>query len=297
MKKEGFTLIELAVSIVLVGVMLSSMIGTLVQLKNTHSVVNEDTDARVYGALVARVINNDFLTNNGVKAITCDEDAKRTCDIELGNNQKRRLEIIVNPTNALTEIEEEGGIKIGETRYERTTLRYTDTTESTEKLLYIKTIERIISQNDSDGEITYRTDGYVFTNITYNVYEYPNVKVPSKADRLTQITIGLSEPKYNIGLFSSGTYNSPNKLILNIKVKGENHIMYAGTTEACTITVALYSSTGTTLETKMVSVTDATRYQEIEMTYSGATAISEIKALFLDSSFVPLREDIVLNLD
>ena len=47
MNKNGFTLVELIVSIVLVSIVLVSMTGTLVKLKETYNVVNEDADARI----------------------------------------------------------------------------------------------------------------------------------------------------------------------------------------------------------------------------------------------------------
>ena len=63
MNKKGFTLIELIVSIILVSIVLISMTGTLVKLKDTYSVVNEDADARIYGATISKIVNDDLLKN------------------------------------------------------------------------------------------------------------------------------------------------------------------------------------------------------------------------------------------
>ena len=71
MNKKGFTLIELIVSIILVSIVLISMTGTLVKLKDTYSVVNEDADARIYGATISKIVNDDLLKNNGIKTIDC----------------------------------------------------------------------------------------------------------------------------------------------------------------------------------------------------------------------------------
>ena len=69
MTKKGFTLIELIVSIVLVGVILASMIGTLLSLKDTYSVINEDVEARTYSALISKTINEHIMKNNGIKSV------------------------------------------------------------------------------------------------------------------------------------------------------------------------------------------------------------------------------------
>ena len=44
MKKKGFTLIEVIVSIVLVSVVLVSLIASLIQLKHTYDVIHENSD-------------------------------------------------------------------------------------------------------------------------------------------------------------------------------------------------------------------------------------------------------------
>ena len=45
MNKKGFTLIELIVSIILVSIVLISMTGTLIKLKDTYVLIN-DTDKK-----------------------------------------------------------------------------------------------------------------------------------------------------------------------------------------------------------------------------------------------------------
>ena len=70
MKRNGFTLIELIVSIVLVGAVLASMIGTLLSLKNTYSAINEDVEARTYSALISKTINEHIMKNNDGNEVT-----------------------------------------------------------------------------------------------------------------------------------------------------------------------------------------------------------------------------------
>ena len=46
--KNGFTLVELIVSIVLVSVVLVALVGSLLQLRSAYSVVHENSDVIVY---------------------------------------------------------------------------------------------------------------------------------------------------------------------------------------------------------------------------------------------------------
>ena len=68
MNKKGFTLIEVILSIVLVSVVLTSMLATLVKLRENYSIVNENTDALIYSSSVSRILNND-LSKNGDKFV------------------------------------------------------------------------------------------------------------------------------------------------------------------------------------------------------------------------------------
>lgn len=209
MKKDGFTLIELIVSIVLVSIVLVSMTGTLVKLKQTYNIINEDTDARIYGATISKIINEDFLNNNGVRYIECFNDVDISgCDITLGNNRKRTLEILRNTTGKDTETIYANGKNIGTKKYEKTTLRYSDSTTGEVKTLLIKTLNLIVKSNNEDGNDLVTTSGYKFTDLSYEVFKYSNATFASDVDKMTHIIIGLSDEKYNIDLYSSGTYES-----------------------------------------------------------------------------------------
>ena len=59
MNKKGFTLIELIVSITLVSIILVSLLATLVKLKQTYEVIEEDSDIRIYK--VSFMITKPFL--------------------------------------------------------------------------------------------------------------------------------------------------------------------------------------------------------------------------------------------
>ena len=209
MNKKGFTLIELIVSIILVSIVLISMTGTLVKLKDTYSLVNEDADARIFGATISKIVNDDLLKNNGIKTIECNEDTKVSiCEIYMGNNKKRTLEILRNETSNDIEKITFNGKEIGTKKYEKTTLRYSDSTTGNVKTILLKTIELITRTNNEEGNDRVTTTGYKFTTLSKEVFKYENVDDNTKVDKMTHITIGLSDEKYNIALYSSGTYDN-----------------------------------------------------------------------------------------
>ena len=92
MKKRGFTLLEVIVSIVLVSVVMISLLASLIQLNETYNIIHENSDILVYNASVTRVINNDLSNNLGIRYISCNED-NLSCDFVLGNDSKRKIEI------------------------------------------------------------------------------------------------------------------------------------------------------------------------------------------------------------
>ena len=209
MNKNGFTLVELIVSIVLVSIVLVSMTGTLVKLKETYNVVNEDADARIYGATISKIINDDFLKNNGIRDISCSNDEDMSsCEIVLGTNQKRTLEILRNTIPNDSETIYENGKNVGTKTYEKTTLRYSDSTTVAVKTLLIKTIELIVKSNNEVDNNLVNTYGYKFTDLSVKTYKYENIDDYDKTDKITHIIIGLSDEKYNIDLYSSGTYEN-----------------------------------------------------------------------------------------
>lgn len=209
MNKNGFTLVELIVSIVLVSIVLVSMTGTLVKLKETYNVVNEDADARIYGATISKIINDDFLKNNGIRDISCSNDEDMSsCEIVLGTNQKRTLEILRNTIPNDSETIYENGKNVGTKTYEKTTLRYSDSTTGAVKTLLIKTIELIVKSNNEVDNNLVNTYGYKFTDLSVKTYKYKNIDDYDITDKITHIIIGLSNEKYNIDLYSSGTYEN-----------------------------------------------------------------------------------------
>ncbi len=205
MKKQGFTLIEVIVSIILVSVVLVSLLTTLVKLRETYDVVHENTDVLIYSSSISRIINNDLIRNNGIRHVTCNSMGSE-CNMILGNDKQRRIEILT-----INNAEEETNKNKNTVNHEniKTTLRYTDTTEE-DKLIYMKTLE-LDKYTDTKTKKT-TTNGYNFLSMKTNMYEYGNEENETK-DILTNINIGIyngldtNDKSYNIELYSSARYD------------------------------------------------------------------------------------------
>ena len=243
MNKKGFTLVEVIVSVVLVSIVLISLMATLVRLRETYSVVHENSDVLVYANSVNRVINNDLMDNNGIRYVTCDTSGT-TCDLILGNDKKRRLEIdednihhgktVVNKINANNEVEH---------ITKRTTLKYTDTTketvdnngvvdESKNSIVYIRTLT-LEDYVDKNGVHT--TEGYNFYNITSELKEYGDNN--NYVDVVTNITINIydgidiNDTRYNIQLYTTCKYDYKEWTGKRYKIEFDlNGATYGGTT-------------------------------------------------------------------
>lgn len=92
MNKKGFTLIEVAVSVVLVSIVMVSLTATLVEIKKKSETVSANTNAVVYSSVISKSINSDIIKNDGIKFAECDA-AGGECGLVLGNNQRRWLGI------------------------------------------------------------------------------------------------------------------------------------------------------------------------------------------------------------
>ena len=194
MTKKGFTLIELIVSIVLVGVILASMIGTLLSLKDTYSVINEDVEARTYSALISKTINEHVMKNNGIKSVTCAGNSK--CVLKLGTNKIMTLEIVTADIKTTPMKDNNGGSTIGSIIERATTIEYYGEDYSYYKTL--KNYDRHYNNGNKDVE-----SGYRFTGITYTTSTYSNNTSAELLDYLANITIKLNNPKFNIEIYSS----------------------------------------------------------------------------------------------
>ena len=229
MKKKGFTLVEVIISIILVSVVLVSLLATLVKLRETYSVIHENSDVIVYSSSIARVINNDFVINNGIRYVECDSQGK-VCDMVLGNDERRRLEIREEPnTRTSRTADKENSLKVV-INNRKTSLVYWNTSpseksgnEEDKELIYIKTLEQESSTSyekdpntgrDTDKVHLTRTDGYAFEYMMCEQIKYDDVGASSHlVDLMTSITIKVDDGskagtnKYDIKLYASGRYD------------------------------------------------------------------------------------------
>lgn len=200
MNKKGFTLIELIVSIVLVTVILVSLLATLVKLKQTYEVIDEDSDMRIYSASISRHINNDIITNKGISSGSCNESGTY-CTLTLKNGETRLLEIYTIE-GTIIDIKDESGKKIGRRRKDLSTIIYKDS--KTNKRLFIRTIE-MENKMDLSDENKLTTSGYKFIGLQLTTKEYTNKLDSTKKDILSILTIHISDEEYNIKLYGTDT--------------------------------------------------------------------------------------------
>ena len=207
--KRGFTLVEVIVSIVLVSIILVSMLTTLVKLKELYNEIHENSDALVYSSSIARIINNDIMNNNGIRYATCNSEGN-LCEIILGNDNRRRIEIDTK-TDVVTEPDGRGTLR---SLNSVSTLRYIDTTDtSDENMIYLRTLEaNIYTSYDANGVMKYTTsDGFNFNRMVLDQYEKDTID--GKKDVVTSIKIniydGIDETDQNFSamVYGSGRYD------------------------------------------------------------------------------------------
>ena len=167
MKKKGFTLIELIVSIVLVSVVLVSLLGSLLQIRNAYSAIHENSDIIVYSSSIARVVNNDISKNNGIRFVSCENDGRK-CYLILGNDDRRELTL----TEKVETIPSDANVTWENIK---TTLSYTNTTkfnitnnEEDIDLIYIRTLEMDRYTKYTDAS---KTDVDKVTSSGFNFYD------------------------------------------------------------------------------------------------------------------------------
>lgn len=211
MKRDGFTLVEILMSITLVSIVLVSMLGTLVKLKDVYANSNNDTEIRVYGAAISRAINNDIIENLGINVLnSCskvgsDSIYESTCEFSLNNAKNRRLTLRVVKTDTLSQDAETGNKYI--TTIARSTLEYYDIDSSKVlliKTVYSKEVYSVIGVS-TKGSLTEK-NYYNYTGLTSLTNTYTHV--PSGVVKLKSITISASDPEFNIVIYSGGTYSS-----------------------------------------------------------------------------------------
>ena len=220
--KSGFTLIEVIVSVVLVSIIMVSLLASLMQLRQTYTIIHENSDIIMYSSSISRVINNDLAKNNGVRLATCNS-LRDKCELILGNDNKRSLEISKNCYNGSSIIDcDQTDINTSETDVKhyviRTSLIYKDTSEkNSSKLLYIRTLEVNKYVNPKTKDIT--EDGYNFSEIDTIQYSHDgSINSKTYIDQYTTITVKLNNDtneelsKYDVILYAAGRYDESNQV-------------------------------------------------------------------------------------
>ena len=269
MNKKGFTLIEVIISVVLVSVVLISLLATLVKLRETYTIIHENTDVLVYSSSITRVINNDFIENNGIRYISCNAEGS-LCDMIMGNDEKRQLEIRRDTTTRTEKAKTEAGKSENVTIEDiKTSLKYSNTTkynktgnESDKELIYIRTLELEKATNETTKITT--TDGYNFTLMEKEQQKYKKSGT-NLVDVVTTIKIKLDDGKstelsqYDIVLYASGRYDES-------KIVGERY------------TIALDYGEATTSGTTSIDEIYGVSYYEINPATSSENRIEKITA-------------------
>ena len=89
MKKNGFTLIEITISITLLSVIMVFL------FKYLNLVLKDETNILLDQNIISKIINED-INNNGIKDVNC---SSNSCDITLLNEERRLIEINENLIN------------------------------------------------------------------------------------------------------------------------------------------------------------------------------------------------------
>ena len=182
MNKKGFTLIEILVSITLVSIVLVFMLNALVRLKGVYNESDKDTDIILAGALVSRVINNDFIDNNGIRKVECNKNnSESSCNIELNNGEERSLKLRINESKNI----------LDEHTYFINTISTVEYINSkVGNTMFIKSI---------NSKSYYNNDVYVDSDY----YHFNDIRYEKKDSGIIIITISANDKRYDVKLYSN----------------------------------------------------------------------------------------------
>lgn len=220
-RKEGFTLVEVIVSVILVSVVMTSMLAALVKIRETYDTVHENTDAIIYSSSISRILNKDVSNNGGIRYADCNLEGS-SCEILFANNNKRK--IVIDSNEEVKEEQKKGSVVLSQSVEIQTTLQYIDITDpSKEKLIYIKTLTLVKNEKfkrekpNSDGTTDYideyklNTYGYRFGRMDTKLFSAPSTRTNYK-NVISSINIAIfdgideSDISNNIVIASSSTY-------------------------------------------------------------------------------------------
>lgn len=156
MKKNGFSLLEILVSVVLVSVVFIFMLNSLIKLKTIYNKSDSNTDILLLGSTLSRVVNNDIKENEGINTVSCYKEddelissetdsfsvsteqyvLKSVCDITFNNSKIRKL--VLRNFSTIRSWNEDGIVKTN-VLSSRSTVEYISM--PSDELIYIKTLD------------------------------------------------------------------------------------------------------------------------------------------------------------
>ncbi len=97
-KKNGFTLVEVSVSVALLSVIIIFVINFISLIRNNEDGVAADTALELDKQIISASINADVVDTGKVETVTCTENS---CDINFQNGEKRNIKIEENGTKLI----------------------------------------------------------------------------------------------------------------------------------------------------------------------------------------------------
>ena len=90
MKKNGFTLVELTISIALLSVVMVFLLNFLTLVKKEDVGIEETTNMEIDKSVISKTINSDILKENYISTLSCTDVL---CNITLTSGAKRTITI------------------------------------------------------------------------------------------------------------------------------------------------------------------------------------------------------------
>lgn len=103
MNKNGFTIVELIISVTILSIVMVFALNLLVVLKEKETSLDTDTDMVLNQAFVSKKINGDIVKNGGIKSLNC---TTTKCDFTFNNELKKTLTLTNNKKTIKYENEE-----------------------------------------------------------------------------------------------------------------------------------------------------------------------------------------------
>ena len=100
---EGFTIVELIISVAILSIVLVFALNLLVVLKEKEMNLDTDTDMVLNQTFVSKKINGDIIKNGGIKSLNC---TTTKCDFTFNNEVSKILTITNNRKTIKYENEE-----------------------------------------------------------------------------------------------------------------------------------------------------------------------------------------------